>query len=80
MDDELGRLSIRELIIRLADTEATIRRSACRGPAADDQEFGPPQGQLIDLARTEQRIIRELRRREQTLSPQAWTAERPLAG
>lgn len=79
MDDDLGRLSVRELIMRLADTEATIRHTRYGGDRTEP-EPRPANGQLIDLTRTEQRIIRELRRREHTLTPQAWTSQRPLAG
>ena len=80
MDDELGRLSVRELIMRLADTEETIRRTATLCRARSDPSREPVNGTLLELARAEQRIIRELRQREHTVVPDAWRAERPLAG
>ncbi|MFC7621104.1 hypothetical protein [Microlunatus sp. GCM10028923] len=79
MNDDLGRLSVRELIIRLAHTEDTIRRAAICGDR-DDSERQPINGSLIELARTEQRIIRELRQREHTVDRHAWRREQPLAG
>ncbi len=80
MDDELGRLSVRELIMRLADTEDTIRHTATFCRDRDDPARQPVNGTLIDLARAEQQIIRELRQREHTVVPDAWRVERPLAG
>ncbi len=80
MEDELGRLSVRELIMRLADTEDTIRRTATFCRDRDDPDRQPVNGTLIDLAQAEQRIIRELRQREYRVVPEAWRTERPLAG
>jgi hypothetical protein len=80
MDDDLGRLSVRELIMRLADTEDTIRRTATLCRDRSDPARQPVNGTLIELARAEQRIIRELRQREHTVVPNAWQAEQPLAG
>ncbi|WP_152362350.1 hypothetical protein [Microlunatus speluncae] len=80
MDDELGRLSVRELIMRLADTEDTIRRTATFCRDRDEADRQPVNGTLIELARAEQRIIRELRQREYRVIPDAWRTAHPLAG
>ena len=84
MDDDLGKLSVRELIMRLADTEDTIRRTATFSTVHADGEHQPVNGRLIDLAQAEERIIAELRRRENAATPTtapAWPAvEERLAG
>lgn len=80
MNDDLGELSVRELIMRLADTEDSIRRTKTFGPDRGDPAHQPVNGRLIDLAQAEQLIIRELRRRENTLTPSMWGTARPLAG
>ena len=78
MDEDLGQKTARELVMELAAIEESIRRTATFEHDQSDAEHQPINEHLIDLAKREQRVIGELRRRENVVTPTAvWTAEPP---
>jgi len=71
--EDLHTVSVRELIMRLTAIEQSIRSTATFSQDGGDATHRPLNNDLIDLARREDQIISELRRRENVLTPAPFT-------
>ncbi len=71
--EDLREVSVRELIMRLTAIEQSIRGTATFSQDGGDATHRPLNQDLIDLARREDQIISELRRRENVLTPAPFT-------
>jgi hypothetical protein len=67
--EELHKVSVSELIMRLTAIEQSIRDTATFSQDQGDLTHQFVNQDLIDLARREDQIIGELRRRENVLTP-----------
>jgi hypothetical protein len=76
MDKDLAQMTARELVMELAAIEQSIRSTATFEHDRTDADHQPINEHLIDLAEREQRVIGELRRRENVVTPTAvWAPE-----
>jgi hypothetical protein len=76
MNDDLAQKTARELLVELAAIEESIRSTATFDHKGTDAEHQPINEHLIVLAEQEQRVISELRRRDNVVTPTAvWSAE-----
>jgi hypothetical protein len=79
MDEDLAHKTARELVMELAAIEQSIRSTATFEHDRTDADHQPINEHLIDLAEREQRVIGELRRRENVVTPTAvWTSEQSV--